>query len=272
MLEALAFDNGAPGRLRAQHVVGLGDGPNAFGGALLAQMVAAADRSLGNLPLTSLHAVFGRAVRRDQPLDVEVDTLHFGRSAGTATITMCQGDIRCVGAVAVGLADQGDLPRHGAVAPEVGGPDAASPLPAALPDTEMRVVGDVDFADPGGGFPPEILVWVWVPGAPDDTTVAKAMIAYASEAYFVATALRPHAGMSQASLFTELTPAVVSHGLAFHDHSVRVSDWLLYAFTSPHLAAGRVFGRGDVFTSDGRLVASVVQENLLRPVKGSTYA
>ena len=81
---------------------------------------------------------------------------------------------------------------------------------------------------------------------------------------------RPHDGVSQASLFTELTPAVLSHGIAFHDHSVRVTDWLLFAFTSPHLEAGRVFGRGDVFTRTGHLVASMWQENLLRPVAGST--
>ena len=92
------------------------------------------------------------------------------------------------------------------------------------------------------------------------------MIAYCSEMYFVGTAFRPHEGVSTADAFSSYTPAVVSHSLSFHDPSVSSSEWLLYVFSSPHMAQGRIFGRGDIYTVDGHLVASITQENLLRPI------
>jgi len=96
---------------------------------------------------------------------------------------------------------------------------------------------------------------------------AKAMVAFAGESYFVGTALRPHDGVSQSQSFRRFVPAVVSHGVAYHDSPV-AGEWWLYVLTVPQLANGRLFGRGDVFAEDGRLVASIWQENLMRPVSG----
>jgi acyl-CoA thioesterase-2 len=127
-------------------------------------------------------------------------------------------------------------------------------------------VGGVDLSDLGGGHPPELHLWVRAPAAPDDLITAQAMLAYASEVYFVATALRPHEGISQAMVFSTFTPAVLSHGLAFHDTTFQASDWLLFVLSSPHTATGRIFGQADVFTEQGVLVASAWQENLLRPL------
>ena len=61
----------------------------------------------------------------------------------------------------------------------------------------------------------------------------------------------------------EVSTGVLSHALAFHD-DFAASDWLLIDHESILAAGGRTYGRGHVFTEDGRLVASFVQEALLR--------
>jgi Thioesterase-like superfamily len=77
------------------------------------------------------------------------------------------------------------------------------------------------------------------------------------------TALRPEEGLGQRGNGTLFTSAVTSHTLWFH-RPFRTDDWLLLRQHSPPLAHGRSFGRGDVPTKDGTLVASFGQEALLR--------
>jgi acyl-CoA thioesterase-2 len=57
--------------------------------------------------------------------------------------------------------------------------------------------------------------------------------------------------------------ASLDHAMWFH-RPFRVDEWLLYDQDSPSASGGRGFGRGLVYASDGRLVASVVQEGLIR--------
>jgi len=267
MIDGLALEGGSDGRYLAPHVDGHGGGAVVFGGQLLAQMVMAAGRELDGKPLTSLHAVFARPGRFDLPISIDVDVLHAGRSAASASVTVHQGGAPCVSALALAMASQPDVGRHTAPMPPVAGPDEAAPLVTALRDLEVRVVGDVDLSDPTGGGPAAVELWVRAPDAPDDLLVAQALLAYATEPHFVGTALRPHEGVSQAHSYERFVPAVVSHGLQFHA-PFRARQWLLLALSSPHHAAGRVVGRGDVFTEEGELVASCWQENLLRPVVG----
>jgi len=49
----------------------------------------------------------------------------------------------------------------------------------------------------------------------------------------------------------------------FH-RDFRMDDWLLYSLDSPSAGNSRGFTRGNIFSKDGRLVASVVQEGLIR--------
>ena len=70
-------------------------------------------------------------------------------------------------------------------------------------------------------------------------------------------------GVGQRGNGTDFTSAVTSHTLWFH-RPFGTDDWLLLRQHSPVLAHGRSFGRGDVLTRDGLLVASYAQEALLR--------
>jgi acyl-CoA thioesterase-2 len=57
--------------------------------------------------------------------------------------------------------------------------------------------------------------------------------------------------------------ASLDHAVWFH-RPFRVDEWLLYAMDAPATAGARGFTRGSLFTRDGALVASTVQEGLLR--------
>ena len=57
----------------------------------------------------------------------------------------------------------------------------------------------------------------------------------------------------------------LDHAIWFHD-DFRADDWLLYACDSPWAGGARGFNRGRIYSRDGRLVASVAQEGLIRPI------
>jgi acyl-CoA thioesterase-2 len=86
------------------------------------------------------------------------------------------------------------------------------------------------------------------------------MLAYASDFTLLATALYPH-GLSFFN--PEVQALSLDHAMWFH-RPFRMDDWLLYAMDSPSASAGRGLGRGSIFTRDGRLVASVAQEGVIR--------
>jgi len=57
--------------------------------------------------------------------------------------------------------------------------------------------------------------------------------------------------------------ASLDHAMWFH-RPFRVDEWLLYSLDSPSASNARGLGRGQIFTRDGLLVASVAQEGLIR--------
>ena len=95
---------------------------------------------------------------------------------------------------------------------------------------------------------------------PDDPVLHQAMLAYASDFGLLRSALLPH-GLS--FLDRRLQPASLDHAMWFHGE-FRMDEWLFYATESPFAGGARGFCRGTVHTRDGRLVASVAQEGLLR--------
>jgi len=86
------------------------------------------------------------------------------------------------------------------------------------------------------------------------------MLAYASDFGLLGTALRPH---QLSFAHRHLQAASLDHTMWFH-RPFRMDDWLLYAMDSPSASGARGFNRGNIFTRDGVLVASVAQEGLIR--------
>ncbi|MDT5335528.1 MAG: acyl-CoA thioesterase [Mycobacterium sp.] len=256
LLACLAFDvegSETPFLARNQRL----DYHRVFGGQLLAQFVRAASLACPDKAVKSLHSVFPREGRADEPLAYEVTRHHDGRSFGTLTITATQakGPIG-VASVSMHTAEDG-LDRQ-SVEPvgEVPGPDHDVAL--GLIPWDTRTADDLNATTTG---PPEFELWMRTPSV--DPELASALAAYATDLTLIGTALRPHAGLSQLGNGTQFTSAVTSHTIWFH-RPFTTDQWLLLRQHSPLLANGRSFGRGDILTSGGVLVASYAQEALLR--------
>jgi acyl-CoA thioesterase-2 len=123
---------------------------------------------------------------------------------------------------------------------------------------ETRCADDLSAVTVG---PPRCEVWMCTPAV--DGELAPALAAYATDLTLIGTALRPFEGFSQRGNGTQFTSAVTSHTVWFQ-RRFRTDRWLLLRQHSPVLAHGRCFGRGDVLTEDGTLVASYAQEAMLR--------
>jgi acyl-CoA thioesterase-2 len=94
----------------------------------------------------------------------------------------------------------------------------------------------------------------------NDPAMHRAVLAYASDIMLLTTSLLPH---GKSFLSDALQGASLDHALWLHD-DVQVDDWILYVTDSPWAGQGRGFNRGRMFARDGRLIASVAQEGLIR--------
>jgi acyl-CoA thioesterase II len=107
-------------------------------------------------------------------------------------------------------------------------------------------------------------VWLRADGRlPDDPLIHTIVLTYASDMTLLDTSMLPHGGSwFDPSLFM----ASLDHAMWFH-RTFRADDWLLYEQDSPNATNGRGLSRGLVFTRQGTLVATVMQEGLIRTAR-----
>lgn len=228
-----------------------------FGGQLLGQFIQAARMSCPDKRVKSMHAVFAREGRADDPVRYEVTRHHEGRSFATLAITARQSR-GLVATSTVSMHVDEDGPEHqssDAVGPVLGEEHRVA---LDLIPWETRATDDLNAPDVG-----QARFEVWMRTPPVDAEFAPALAGYATDLTLIGTALRPLEGFTQRGNGTAFTSAVTSHTLWFH-RPFRTDDWFLLRQHSPVLAHGRCFGRGDVLSNDGTLVASYAQEALLR--------
>jgi acyl-CoA thioesterase II len=241
-----------------------------YGGQLLAQMILASDRVAADKDVASIHAIFARSARVSNPIEIDVDVVHDGRTMGSHSVTAHQGDRVCAQGLILRRLDAPDLIRHQPTMPDVAGPDDSPDTGQGgllAPGSDLRVVGGLNTWDPDAPVgPAELFAWVRLPMAPDgseDPVLAQALLAYGTDGFLIGTAMLPHAGVGQNMAHRNIGTGVVSHTLTFHE-AVPTGEWLLLAHESPYAGRGASYGRAHVFTQDGRLVASFVQENMIR--------
>jgi acyl-CoA thioesterase II len=236
-----------------------------FGGQLLAQFVRAATLACPGKSVKSLHAVFGREGRAAEPVHYRANRQHDGRSFASLAITARQPHAMLASA-SVSLHVTEDGPENQACEPVSALLDENHRVELDLIPWETRSADDLSAATIG---PPNFEVWMRTPAVDGD--LAPALTAYATDLTLIGTALRPLEGFSHRGNGTQFTSAVTSHTVWFH-RRLRTDRWLLLRQHSPVLAHGRCFGRGDVLTEDGVLVASYAQEALLRFRDGADKA
>ncbi len=251
--------------------------PQVFGGQVLGQALVAASQTVENREVHSLHAYFLRRGDFNSPIVYEVDRAWDGKHFSTRRVVAIQH-----GAQIFNMSASFQLPEQG-VDHQITMPDV--PMPESLQDMqtlyraaavnapeavrrvleqkrpfEFRPVEPPDFSR-SQKHPPISHTWFKaVAPLPDDESLHRCLLAYASDFGLLGTALRPHA---LSMLSTKLVIASIDHAMWFH-RKVRVDDWLLYAMDSPSASGARGFTRGSLFSRDGRLVASASQEGLIR--------
>jgi acyl-CoA thioesterase-2 len=260
-----------------------------FGGQVLAQALAAASFTVEGPVCHSLHAYFVRPGKPGRPIDYEVAAMRDGQSFSLRKVVAVQRDevnLEMVAAFqhdaasgAVGQHDDGSGEREHAAAP----PDV--PLPESFPDEDTRIAQMLEQAPAehhamlsrrrpieairvdgrilGERAPTTapVRTWMRVRGAlMDDPNLHRCALAYASDMGLLEPSLRAigasfgDSGMQVASL---------DHAIWFH-RPFRFDDWLLFVLEADSVSAGRGLSHAKVWTRDGRHVATIAQEGLMR--------
>jgi acyl-CoA thioesterase-2 len=253
--------------------------PRVFGGQVIAQSLYAACKTVEGRQPHSLHAYFLLGGDPEIPIIYEVDRLRDGRSFTTRRVLAIQKG-EAIFAMSASFQVEEPGYEHQMPMPDV-------PMPEDLPDRDAMnrsvlpsmpkavrayyqrerpiEIRPVEFARYAGGTEPmEPKFHVWIRAMqplPDDPAIHQAVLAYASDLMLLDSSLIAHG----TTVFDEkIQGASLDHALWFH-RPFRADEWLLYAQDSPSTSGARGFSRGLVFDRQGRLVASVAQEGLIRP-------
>ena len=252
-----------------------------FGGQVLGQALAAAHATLDNgRHCHSLHAYFLRAGDIDHPIVYDVDRTRDGGSFSVRRISAIQHG-KVIFFCAASFQDEETGAEHQANMPLVPLPEDIPPAAPLAPEVlaglptkvqrwlsrggpfEFRHVHPRDELNPPK-LPPVQQVWFRLRESVGDipASMHQTLLAYASDFHLLGTATFPH-GISYYTPRVQM--ASLDHGLWFH-RPFRIDEWLLYSLDSPSSQASRGLARGQVFDRQGRLVASSVQEGLIRVV------
>ena len=252
-----------------------------FGGQVIAQALAAAERTVAeDRGAHSFHAYFLRGGSEDHEIGLAVARDFDGGSFSNRRVVASQQGRPILNFTASFQRHEEGLSHRDCAMPDVPGPED---LPTEL-ELRRQFAEQMDpaqrhlFTQPRpielrgiegrhwlneGAAPPRAHSWFRaVAPLPDDPRIHRAVLAYASDMQLLGTCILPH-GLSWSR--GEVMSASLDHSVWFHD-TFRADEWLLYATDSPWSGNGRGFNRGRVFTQDGRLVASVAQEGMIRKV------
>jgi acyl-CoA thioesterase-2 len=251
-----------------------------FGGQVIGQALVAAGLSVEGRAVHSLHGYFLRPGDGGAPIVYSVEPTRDGRSFSLRRVVARQHGQVIFSLSAsfqveeVGFEHADPMPDVGDVAPEdcVRLVDAMSRTVGPSRAQWMEEWGALDVRLAGGDEPAAVdasaahvgrdRVWMRVDGTlPDDRLLHQSLLAYASDLTLMPAMLMPH---RDEVATTGLVAASLDHAVWFH-RPFRADEWLLYDQVSPAASGGRGFALGRIFTQDGRLVASVAQEGMMRP-------
>lgn len=259
--------------------IGNGEGQGrVFGGQVIAQALQAAQRSTDALRIAhSLHAYFMRPGDDDFPILFRVVRDFDGRSFATRRVIAAQKGQPILNMACSLQVPEGGL-HHQDAMPDVPPPEELKSdaqirreMGDAIPEKfrahfnrprpiEIRPVAPRSWLEPVKQEPRQQSWFRICSAVGDDPAMHRAILAYASDMALLGTGTLAH-GVNW--MTANLQSASLDHALWLHE-DFRVDDWLLYVCDSPWAGHARSFNRGKIFARDGRLVASVAQEGLMR--------
>jgi len=252
--------------------------PRVFGGQVAAQALVAMVRTIEDRMVHSLHGYFLRPGDPKIPIIYEVDRIRDGRSFTTRRVVAIQNG-EAIFNMAASFQIEEDQFDWQVEMPDVAPPESVPSNAERLREAAERtghpilrklqrferplVMHDLNPTDP---LEPTIrrephTVWFKSRAAlPDDPVLHRCVLTYASDMTLLGASLSHHA---LTWFDRDLQVASLDHAIWFH-RAFRADEWLLYVTESPSTAGARGLNFGRIFTADGVLCASVVQENLMR--------
>ncbi|MCK6262711.1 acyl-CoA thioesterase II [Vibrio sp. ZSDE26] len=255
--------------------------PQVYGGQVIGQALSASRYTVeADRTVHSFHSYFLYPGDPEKPIIYDVENLRDGKSFSTRRVKAIQNGRPIFYLTA---SYHGDAPgfEHQNTMPDVPGPEnfrSESELAASvahmLPEKlkkifcgdkaiEMRPVKVVNPLNPQKEEPKQYL-WMRANGdMPDSQLIHQYLLGYASDWGFLVTALHPH----EVSLMTpNFQVATIDHSIWFH-RPFKMDEWLLYVIDSPTASNTRGLVRGEIYNSQGDLVASAMQEGVMRFTK-----
>ncbi len=259
-----------------RHPTGRQLGSRTFGGQLVAQSMIAAGYTVdGDRPLHVVNVHFIRGGDPKEPIEYRVERFRDGRALANRQVTAIQ-DGRELSVALVAFQEHGRglehaVPRPDVPAPEtlptigerlVGFEDTLPHFVGALRPIDMRYANEPAWILKGTG---ETLghnrVWMRTDGPlPDDGRLHAAALAYGSDTTVLDSIITTH-GLSWG--LDRIVAATVNHSIWFH-RPLRFDEWALYATESPVASGSRGLATGRFFSHSGELLATVVQEGMIR--------
>jgi len=244
-----------------------------FGGQVIAQAIIAADRTVEDeKKIHSLHSYFLRAGDETKPLHFRVHRDFDGRSISNRRVVVRQND-KVIFNLTASFQKPADGLTHQVAMPDVLPPEqcpsalqqiARNPLVSdeQIEHMSMPRPFDVRSVRPEGKDP-KARQYQWfktVAPLPDDPLIHRATLAFASDMGLLSTSMIPH-GLHWAT--PGLFSTSLDHAMWFHD-DFRADQWICYVMDSDWTGHARGLNRGSLYTQDGILVASAVQEGMMR--------
>ena len=254
-----------------------------FGGHVIAQALAAAYKTVVSRQCHSLHAYFVRPGDPKLPVIYQVERTRDGGSFSTRRIVAMQRgkQILTMSAsfqvIEIGWEHQHNMPitqgpegirersELRALAAKIFDKEKQKDFTRPRP-IEIREVAPRDFLDPEPIDDQNNLWFRMLDAKNADPAIQHCLLAYASDLNLLGSALRPH-GLTWFQ--KDVMTASLDHAIWFHS-PINFEEWHLYSMDSPFSGSGRGFNRGKIYTYNGRLVASVAQEGLIRKYKASS--
>ncbi|MEV0360963.1 acyl-CoA thioesterase II [Nocardia sp. NPDC050697] len=244
--------------------------PRTFGGQVAGQALVSAVRTVEpRHQVHSLHGYFLRPGNPDQPTVYQVERIRDGRSFCTRRVTAIQeGQAIFTMSASFHTGDQG--PTHQDVMSEVPGPDELPDVSTTLSAEslwlmrewehwDIRIVPRDRVTAREGVVSPQQVWFRYRHPLSDDPLLHVCTLAYMSDMTLL--------GSSKVTHPDEPTQgASLDHAMWFL-RPFRADDWLLYDQSSPSAGFGRALTGGKIFDREGRLVAAVVQEGLIRTLR-----
>jgi acyl-CoA thioesterase-2 len=254
------------------------DRQRVFGGQVAGQALVAAGRTVEGFAVHSLHAYFLRPGDPKVPIIYEVDRTRDGRSFVTRRVVAIQHGEAIFHLQASFHAQEDGFDHQSDMPPGLPDPETlpdwstwAGPLREKLgpwaerpQPIDVRHVGKPRWCDPSPR-PPESFAWIRANGQlPDDPVLHTCVAAYASDLLLLDVSLAPH---GRSWLDGTIMMASLDHAMWFH-RPFRADEWLLYHQRSPSAHGGLGLSEGCIYTRDGSLAVTVMQEGLIRPTDG----